>query len=317
MKVLLTGAFGNVGSNTLENLIEQGHDVRTFDLNTKAGRKTAGRFKGKIETLWGDLRRPDDVATAVKDRDVVIHIGFVIPPTSEQNPELAREVNVNGTRNLIDAMKNVSSSPKIIFSSTASVFGATHHMEPPRTCSDPLEPTDHYTSHKVDCEKMITESGLEWSILRLVAVPRAGQIDPVMFDIPLVNRIEFVHPRDVGLAIANAVSCDGIWGKIMLIGGGEGRQLLYRDYITGLMEGAGVGMLPDEAFGNTPFYTDWMDTTESQRLLKYQRYFFDDYVNELPRELGYQYRMIKAFRPVIRRWLLSKSVHYKKAQAKT
>jgi len=41
-----------------------------------------------------------------------------------------------------------------------------------------------------------------------------------MFDVPLDNRMEYAHTRDVGLAMANAVSSEEVWGKILLIGGG-------------------------------------------------------------------------------------------------
>jgi len=39
MNVLLTGAFGNVGLSTLEELLRQGHQVRCFDLKTRANEK--------------------------------------------------------------------------------------------------------------------------------------------------------------------------------------------------------------------------------------------------------------------------------------
>ena len=53
---------------------------------------------------------------------------------------------------------------------------------------------------------MVKESGLTWTIFRLAAaLPVRLVLDSDMFDVPLDNRIEFVHTRDVGLAIANGV----------------------------------------------------------------------------------------------------------------
>jgi len=313
MKVLLTGAFGNVGAQALECLVEHGHQVRCFDIKTRAGKGIAGRFRDKIETVWGDLRNPDDVAAAVEGRDVVIHLGFIIPPHSEKSPQLAHEVNVGGTRNLLNALQALPRKPRLIFSSTASVFGKTQHLEPPRCCTDPVQPIDHYTSHKVECEKAIRESGLDWVVLRFGAVPLLGQIDPLMYELPLNNRIEFAHPRDVALALANAVTCGEASGKVLLIGGGKRGQMYFREYLKGLMDGAGVGMLPDEAFTSEPFYTDWLDTDESQRLLNYQRHSFEDYVSEMPSALGYRYVMSRAFRPLIRRYVLKLSPYYRSA----
>ena len=311
MKVLLTGAFGNVGSNALASLIEKGHQVTCFDIKTKATAKAAKLFKDKIDVIWGDLRRPDDIANAVKGHNVVVHLAYIIPPASEKNPDWAKEINVGGTKNLLNAIKSLSSPPKLIFSSSISVYGPTPDREPPRRCDEPLCPTDNYTHHKVECEKMVRESGLNWAILRFAAVPLLGQVDPMMFEVPLNTRIEYVHPKDVGLAVANAVSCNEAFGKIMHIGGGPTGQFRYKEYLTGLMDGAGIGMPPDEAFTTKPFYTDWMDTEESQRLLNYQRYPFEQYVKEMPSALGYKYQMSKILRPFIRKFILSKSPYYK------
>ena len=105
MKVLLTGSFGNIGTATIENLLQQGHQVRCFDLKTRVNEEQAIRFQHKIDTMWGDIRNPDDLAVAVQDRDVVIHLAFIIPITSEIDPEGSRKVNVDGTHNLLNAMK--------------------------------------------------------------------------------------------------------------------------------------------------------------------------------------------------------------------
>lgn len=317
MKVMLTGAFGNVGSNTLESLIEQNHRITCFDLKTKANVKAAKRFQDKVDIVWGDLRRPGDVAKAVKDHDVVIHLAYIIPPTSEKDPDWAKAINVGGTQNLLSALKSLSNPPKLIFSSSISVYGPTADKKPPRRWDEPLQPTDHYTHHKVECERMVRESGLDWAILRFGAVPLLGQIDPLMFEVPLNNRIEFVHPKDVGLAVANAASANSIWGKILLIGSGPAGQHYFKDYLKGLMDGAGLGMFPDEAFSTVPYYTDWMDTEESQRLLNYQRYSFEEYIDELPSALGYRYHMVRLLKPLIRKFVLSKSPYYKAQKAKS
>jgi len=70
-----------------------------------------------------------------------------------------------------------------------------------------VQPTENYSHHKVVCEEMIRASRLPWAILRLAATPPLRLIvDPGMFDVPLDNRIEFIHRRDGALAITNAVS---------------------------------------------------------------------------------------------------------------
>lgn len=323
MKVLLTGAFGNVGTSALEELVERGHYVRCFDLRTRANRRRARLFEGDIEVVWGDLRRHEDVVTAVQDQDVVVHLAFIIPKMSatgvesEKRPGWAREINVGGTRNLLHAMRALPVPPRLIFTSSYHVYGRTQDQLPPRTVDDPIRPVEHYSHHKAACERLVARSGLSYTIFRLAAtLPLAIQLDPGMFDVPLHNRMEFVHTRDVGTAIANGVTSDEIWGKTLLIGGGQSCQYSYREIVQGILEAMGVGMLPDEAFGSMSFPTDWVDSTESQHLLRYQERDLDDYIAEMVDLLGPKQWLIRCFRPIIRQWLLLKSPHYRRFKLK-
>jgi len=321
MKVLLTGAFGNIGRSAVEELVKQGHAVRCFDLKTRANERAARRYRGQIEVVWGDLRRPEDVAAAVRDQEVVVHLAFIIPKLSatgvesEDRPDWAREINVGGTRNLLQAMKALPRPPRIIFTSSCHVYGRTQDQPPPRTVADPVQPVEHYTRHKIACERMVRDSGLEWAIFRLAAtLPLAMKLDPGMFDVPLDNRMEFVHTRDVGLAIANGISSEEIWGKILLIGGGPRCQHTYREIAGQVLEALGVGTLPEEAYGSMPFCVDWLDTAESQRLLNYQRRDLGDYVQEMLALMGYRRHLIRLFRPLVRHWLLGESPYLKEAR---
>ena len=320
MKVMITGAFGNVGVSTVEHLVKQGHDVRCFDVRTKANEKMAHRFRGKVDVAWGDLRHYAAVAAAVQDRDVVIHLAFIIPKLSitgigsEDSPAWARSINVGGTQNLIAAIKAQPAPPKIIFSSSLHVYGRTQDRLTLRTVDDPVQATDHYTQHKLECEEMIRSSGLQWAILRFAAVlPLSLRLDPGLFDVPLNNRIEFVHTRDVGYACAMAAVSQDVWGKTLLIGGGRRCQFYFRDMAERLLNAMGVGMLPEDAYSTVPFCTDWLDTAESQRLLHYQRDDFDDYVRDLKALLGYRRYLVWLFRPIVRQSLLRESPFYRRS----
>ena len=161
MRVLVTGAFGNIGRSTVEELLKQGHQVRCFDIRTRANEKAARRYRGRVEVSWGDLRRPDDVAAAVADQEAVIHLAFIIPKLSvtgfesEDHPEWAREINVGGTQNLIEAMKAQPRPPRLLFASSYHIYGRTQDQPPPRTVEDPVQPIEHYAWHKVEAEALV------------------------------------------------------------------------------------------------------------------------------------------------------------------
>ncbi len=315
MKVLITGPFGNVGNSLLRELSGRGHDVRCFDLPTASNRKAAKRL-GIADVVWGDIRQPVDVAGAVAGCDIVVHLAAIIPPGSDHDPATAEADNVGGTTNVINAVAAAPVPPKLIYASSLALFGPTQHQPPPRTLVDPIKVTDHYTRHKAACEALLHDSGLQVAILRFGAViPLAvlGAIDPLMFEVPLTDRIEFVHTWDVGLALANAIDSSEIWGRTFLIGGGPRCQLYQRELISKPLEAVGIGMLPDAAFGTTPYHTDWLDTTESQAVLQYQRFTFDDYVRDMLAVVGWRRRAIRPLRPIIRRALLRKSTYLRAA----
>jgi len=317
MRVLVTGAFGNIGTSLLDELTSRGHDVRTFDVATKANRRRARKYAGKIDTVWGDVRKPEDLGAAVIDRDAIVHLAFVIPHLSvtgiesERQPEWARAVNVDGTRNLIAAAEAQPQPPRLVFASSLHIYGRTQDLQPPRLTTDPVCPTEHYSHHKVECERLVRASRLQWGILRLAATfPLAIKMDRGMFNVPLGNRMEWVHTRDVALAMANAHESAAVWGKTLHIGGGERCQFYFRDLAGRVLEAFGVGRLPEAAFATTPFCTDWLDTSESQALLQYQTRTLDDYTREMVALIGPTRHLVRLFRPFVRYWLLSQSPNY-------
>jgi short-subunit dehydrogenase len=337
MKVFVTGAFGNIGQHTIRELLRQGYQVASFDLRTsanmKAARKLAGeassavrghdpeskRFgsytSGRLEAFWGDIRNRQDLARAFTGAapDVVIQLAYIIPPGVDREPVSSREVNVGGTANLISVLVEQPKLPRLIFASSVMVFGNTRDRDVLCRACDPMQPVELYGQHKAECERMITASGLPWTILRLGAAPAIsiGAIDPVMFEIPLDTRIEFVHPADAGLAFANAVSCPATVGRVLLIGGGKDCRMYQRDFMTRALDGLGIGMLPESAFGHTRFNIDWMDTAESEQLLHYQRHGYGDYVAGMRRLLGARRFFIRALGPIIRAAVLQKSPYYR------
>ncbi|MDD3628948.1 MAG: NAD(P)-dependent oxidoreductase [Actinomycetota bacterium] len=314
MNILVTGGFGSVGLFTIQELLKKDCNVRVMELKTAANEKIYKKFKSDIEVIWGDITRKEDVERAVENQDAVIHLAYIIPPLSEEKPDLAWEVNIEGTRNLLNILRTFSKKIRIIFASSVSVFGNTKNLKPPRTTLDPVIPTDNYSHHKVACEQLIKISGLDWVILRLGAVLSVSlcELDPLLFRVPLDTRIELIHAHDAGIAFANAVLDKNISKKILLIGGGPSCQMYQREFVDKVLSFIGIGMLPDESFSSEPYYLDWMDTTESQNLLKFQNKNLDDFLEDIKKHLGFRRNFSKILKPFVRYWLLSKSPYLKK-----
>jgi nucleoside-diphosphate-sugar epimerase len=265
---------------------------------------------------WGDIRQAADIAVAVVNQEVVVHLAAIIPELShtgersEDKPDAAFQVNVGGMKNLIAALQAMPVPASIVFTSTLHVYGLTQHLPPPRSVHDPVKPVEYYAKHKVACEALLRDSGLRWAVLRLgAAIPIQLIMDPAMFLIPLTNRIEYVHTLDVGVAIANAIQTEEVFYKTLLIGGGERCQLRYGDMLGAFMQVLGQAPLPQRAFNTVDYSVDWLDTRESQQLLKYQQRTYDDYVGALTALLGPWLPLVRWCRPVVR-WLILRQSPY-------
>ena len=317
MKILLTGAFGNVGLSTLKELLKRNHDIRVFDIRTKNNRRIANKYKKEIEVVWGDLRNYNDIERAVSERDVVIHVAAIIPPLADKKPKFAESVNVGGTANLIEAMEHQPKKPKLIFTSSIAVYG--DRLENPLIRSEDLpnpNSDDEYAKQKLKCEDLIKKSHLEWAIFRLTYIVSLNklQMDPLMFEMPLDTCIEICDTKDVGLALANAVENEKIWGEILHIAGGERCRISYREYLNEMLDIFGIGFdkLPEKAFrSNRGFHCGFMTTTKSQALLNYQRYTLNDYFNAVRKKVAVSRFFMMIFKPIVQRYLLNKSHYYK------
>jgi UDP-glucose 4-epimerase len=243
-----------------------------------------------------------------------VHLAFVIPPACLEAPEAARRVNVDGTRHVIAALREHAPRARLLFASTLDVFGQTAHLPPPRRVDDPTSATDVYAEHKLECEALVRGSGLTWGIVRYADVPPLVLRSPVpiMFDIPLAQRIEVIHPIDAGVATARAATSDATWGHIWLLGGGATCQVRYGDYLARLFAAMELGAaLPERAFTSTPYCTDWLDTEASQRVFQYQQRSFDDVVRDVSALLGWRRPFARLARPIVRWHMLRMSPYYR------
>ncbi len=321
--VLVTGALGNIGQAVLDELLRRGHTVRALERPTRRNRAWARRRYPRVAFVWGDIRDPAALHAAVAGADAVVHTAFVIPRLSatgrgsEEEPVWARAVNLGGTQKLIAALQAQPRPPRLLFTSSLHVYGRTMHLAPPRRVHDLPSPVEHYARHKVLAERLVRQSGLPWAIFRLAAaLPVRLIFDPGMFDVPLDNRIEFVHRRDVALAVAHALETEAAWGRVWHIGGGPANQMYYRDMVQGIMDTLGLGMLPAAAFSPIPYPTDWLDTAESQAVLRYQTRTFTDYLAELARAVRLWRPWLRALRPWVRFYLLRQSPYLNLRQAR-
>lgn len=317
MKVLLTGALGNIGLSALQALLAEGHDVIGFDLQSRRARHLASGFDGRAHFVWGDITNPESVRQALEGVDAVVHLAAIIPPATDRMPDLARRVNVDGTINLIAQMQASPTAKRLVFASSVGVFGDVQDREPPLRVDTPVAPADDYGRHKVLCENAIRGSELQWSILRLAAVTPIhlqAQDPSIMFEFSPDARFEFLHPADAGTAFARAVACAEAIGKTLYLAGGANCRMTYYDFTNALMGAIGIGPISIDAFVRRQparFFGDWVDTDESQRLLRYQRRGIDDQLADMKEDFGILVPIIRLVRPLATWFVTRSSAHLK------
>jgi dihydroflavonol-4-reductase len=123
-KVLVTGATGLLGSNIAADLLQRGYEVRVLLRKSSNPIALAGL---DVEKHYGDIVSADDVLAAAKGCAAVIHSAA---NTSQWGPELALHdaVNIQGTRNVLDAVKKWDLE-RFVHVSTANTFrpGSLEH----------------------------------------------------------------------------------------------------------------------------------------------------------------------------------------------
>ena len=155
LKVLVTGAGGFIGSHLVELLVREGHSVRALTRYTSGNRKgnlelLPHEITDEVEVYPADLRDPEAVSKAVEGIDTVFHLGAIISiPYSYQHPEETIAVNVNGTLNVLQAMRQHDTRRGVIVS-TSEVYGSAKYV--PIDEKHPLQPQSPYAASKISAE---------------------------------------------------------------------------------------------------------------------------------------------------------------------
>lgn len=152
MKILLTGGAGYIGSHTAVELLENGYEVVIAD-SLETGHKKAVPSDAIIHV--GDIRNRAflDSIFECETIDAVVHFAaYSLVAESMANPLKYYDNNVGGTRSLLSAMTD-HGVKKIVFSSTAAVYGEPVHI--PIRETDPTNPTNAYGATKLAMEQML------------------------------------------------------------------------------------------------------------------------------------------------------------------
>ena len=167
MRVIVTGGAGFIGSNLVDRLIDDGHEVSVID-NLSTGKDKNINPKAKFYRKDITQMRRDSDFTMFKGVDVVFHTAALarVQPSIE-DPISFNRVNVDGTLNLLKACVDYGVK-RFVFSSSSSVYGNVDTF--PTSENSPLNPISPYALQKLIgeqyCKLFSDIYGLETVCLR-------------------------------------------------------------------------------------------------------------------------------------------------------
>src|SRR3989339_2131052 len=142
---LVTGGAGFIGTNLTKQLLAEGHQVRVLD--NYAGGKKEERFQNGAEYIDGDIRKMDDLNSAMQSIDGIFHMAALPRVTfSVEHPLETHNVNVNGTLNVLLSARD-NGVKRVVFSSSSSAYGdqEVYPLKEDGVVKKPLAP---YALHK-------------------------------------------------------------------------------------------------------------------------------------------------------------------------
>jgi nucleoside-diphosphate-sugar epimerase len=230
---LVTGTSGFIGGRLVERLVGEGCTVRCL---VRAGSETS-RLPAEVQTVVGDLRDASSLARAAAGCTYVFHCAAFVSDWASRR-EIAA-INVEGTRNLLEASINASVGRFIHFSTT-DVYGYP----------DGAAVDESYTSRRFRNWYAQTKLEAEFEVLRAREALETVILRPATVYGP--------GSRDVIGEIARAIQ----GGHMLLIDGG--RPIAGLCYVENLIDGAILAMRHQAAPGNAFNVTDGLPTTWRQ-----------------------------------------------------
>jgi len=121
MKILVTGGTGRIGANLVLRLLDAGHSIRSFVYPADASRaKKLDAYAG-VETVFGDLRNPNDVKDAVAGVDAIYHLAAAFQGPFDNRQYL--EINALGTLNILESIREINPGlHRLVYASTEGVY---------------------------------------------------------------------------------------------------------------------------------------------------------------------------------------------------
>src|SRR5580704_13750119 len=180
MHILITGAAGMVGRKLTARLVKDGalngRAIEKLTLTDVIVPDKPTAFSGRVESFAADIGAPGAATRMIAGRpDVIFHLAAVVSGEAETDFEKGVHVNLDGSRELLDAIRIIGGDyrPRVVFTSSIAVFGAPF--------PDLIPDEFHHTP--------LTSYGAQKAMIELLLADytRRGFLDGVGIRLPTIN----------------------------------------------------------------------------------------------------------------------------------
>ena len=171
-RILITGAAGFLGRRLARRFSAGGADAPTLTLWDHLSFEMPTHMPN-ARVIVGDLLDPGKLTKALGDGvDAVIHLAAVVSAQAEEDFDLGMQVNLDGTRRLLEACRGLAVPPRFVMTSSVAVFGGDLPDRVPDTWA--VRPASSYGTEKAIAELLVNEYSrrgfIDGRLLRLPTV---------------------------------------------------------------------------------------------------------------------------------------------------
>ena len=240
-RVLVTGADGFIGSHLVEQLVNDGFEVRAlaqYNSFSSWGWLDDSPVRKEIEVVLGDVRDPSQMYKIASGVDTIFHLAALIAiPYSYQAPSSYVDTNVQGTLNVLQAALGANVR-RVIHTSTSEVYGTARYV--PINEDHPLQAQSPYSATKIAADALAFSYYSSFELPVTIARPfntygprqSARAVIPTVITQLLTGhkklKLGSLHPtRDFNYVLdtckgfTELAGCDDAVGKTINIGSGD------------------------------------------------------------------------------------------------